>query len=163
MPFATRADLLARTNARRLAQLAVPADAAMPPDEALRVVIAGGRLNQFTQVDQDSITLALETIDRVLADADAVIVSYGIPATLQTPLLARMSSTIALYYLQGTERMTDEVQSAYKSVIDMLNKHTQGMINLIPADPATPAIVGDVITITSNSTRYGSNAPEEDW
>lgn len=163
MPFATRADLLARTNARRLAQLAVPADQTMPPDEALRVVIAGGDLAEFAQVDQDSITLALETIDKALADADAVILSYGIPAATQTPILARMCSTLAFYFLQSAESMSDEVQSAYKSVMDMLNNHATGKINLVPPAPDATPIVGDVITITSNSARYGSNAPEEDW
>ena len=41
MTFATRADLLARSNAMRLAQLAVPADMDMVPDDALRIAVAG--------------------------------------------------------------------------------------------------------------------------
>ena len=36
MAFASRSDLLARSNARRLAQLAVPADMDMVPDDADR-------------------------------------------------------------------------------------------------------------------------------
>ncbi|WP_407059072.1 hypothetical protein ACKZDW_13320 [Ralstonia syzygii subsp. celebesensis] len=41
MGFASRSDLLARSNARRLAQLAVPADMDMVPEDALRTAIEG--------------------------------------------------------------------------------------------------------------------------
>ena len=67
-----------------------------------------------------ALALALEAIDKALADADALILSYGIPATVQTTLLARLASTVALYYLQGAERMTDDVRKAYDGVIDTL-------------------------------------------
>ncbi|GEM_PF-1139298 len=158
MPFATRIDLLARSNARRLAQLAIPADIAMPPDDALRVAISGGTMGDFTQADQDAIELGLDAIDKALADANALILTYGIPATVQTTLLARLTSTIALYYLQGAERMTDDVQRAYDGAIATLKSHARGEINLIPADPTATPIVGDVITITSNTGRYRVNS-----
>lgn len=163
MPFATRADLLARTNARLLAQLAVPADVEMPPDEALRVAINGGDLSQFTTEERAALTLALEAIDKALADADALILTYGIPNTVQTSLLARLSSTVALYYLQGAARMTDEVRQGYEAVIAALKSHARGESNLIPPAPEAPVISGDVITITSNSQRYLSGATEQDW
>src|SRR3989338_8958947 len=111
--FATRSDLLARSNARRLAQLAVPADVVMPPEDALRIAIDGGSLDGYTQAEQSALTLALDAIDKALADANELIVGYGIPATAQSPLIARLCSTIALYYLQGAERMTDDVNKAY--------------------------------------------------
>lgn len=120
MAFASRSDLLARSNARRLAQLAVPADVDMVPDEALRAAVAGSDLGAFSEAEQAALVLALEAIDKALADADALILSYGVPDTVQTTLLARLASTVALYYLQGAERMTDDVRKAYDGVIDNL-------------------------------------------
>lgn len=155
MTFATRADLLARSNARRLAQLAVPADMAMVPDEALRVAIAGGDLSTYTPADQVALAAALGAIDDALGDADALILSYGIPATVQTTLLARLASTIALYYLQGAERMTKEVQQAYDAAVAMLNKHASGQLNLIPAAPTDPLPSSDLVVIESRPGRYG--------
>lgn len=161
MPFATRADLLARSNARRLAQLAVPADMAMPPDEALRVAIAGGDLAGFDAPDQVALAEALDAIDNALGDADALILSYGIPETLQTTLLARLASTIALYYLQGAERMTKEVQQAYDAAVAMLNKHSTGQLNLIPAAPTDPVPSADLVTIESSPSRYSTAYDDE--
>lgn len=156
MAFATRSDLLARSNARRLAQLAVPADRAMVPDDALRVAIAGGSLAGYSADDQVAIAEALDAIDKALADADALILSYGIPATVQTTLLARLASTIALYYLQGAERMTKEVESAYNGAIATLKAHAEGKMSLIPAAPTDPLPSSDLAIITSNPARYGA-------
>lgn len=155
MAFATRADLLARSNARRLAQLAVPADMDMPPDDALRVAVAGGDLSAFTVAEQAALAAALDTIDRALGDAEALILSYGIPATVQTTLLARLASTVALYYLQGAERMTDDVRKAYEAVINTLKAHARGDLDLIPAVPTDPVISDDRVTIDSAPSRYG--------
>lgn len=169
MPFATRSDLLARSNARRLAQLAVPADVAMPPDEALRVAIGGGSLAGYTQAEQAVLILALDAIDKALADADALILSHGIPdAPITTPSalaqLARLSSTVALYYLQGAERMTDTVQKAYDSVVSMLKAHARGDVNLVPpATPVVPALTEDQVLMSSDTRRYGSTAQQSDW
>jgi phage gp36-like protein len=163
MPFATRADLLARSNARRLAQLAIPADRDMVPHEALRAVISGADLSDYTAQDQASLTLALDAIDKALADADAVILSYGIPDTVQTTLLARLCSTIALYYLQGAEHLDKLETSAYEAVIAMLKAHARGDSNLIPIDP-NATVVDDTAIITSNSQRYGNTATTTgDW
>jgi len=164
MPFATRTDLLARSNARRLAQLAIPADRDMVPHEALRAVIAGADLSVYTAQDQASLTLALDAIDKALADADAVILSYGIPATVQTTLLARLCSTIALYYLQGAEQLDKPETSAYDAAIAMLKAHARGDSNLIPVDP-NAVVVEDTAIITSNQQRYGVNASVSpvDW
>jgi len=156
MAFATRADLLARSNARRLAQLAVPADMAMPPDDALRVAVAGGDLTAYTPAEQLALAKALDAIDQALGDADALMLSYGIPETVQTTLLARLASTIALYYLQGAERMTKEVQQAYDAAIAMLNKHAAGQLNLIPSTPTDPVPSSDLVIIESTPGRYSS-------
>jgi phage gp36-like protein len=167
MPFATRADLLARSNARRLMQLAVPADVAMPPDESLRVAIDGGALTGYTPDEQAALTLALDAIDKALGDADALLLSYGLPDTLQTTLVARLSSTVALYYLQGAERMTDDVEKAYKGVLDVLNNHATGKLSLIPPEPplpTDPVISDDLVQFESSARRYGgTSAVIEDW
>jgi len=148
--FATRADLLARSNAMRLAQLAVPADHDFPSaDKALRKVIDGGNMCGLTVEEQAAIVLALDAIDRCLADADALLVSYGIPPQAQSTLLSRFSSTIALYYLQGAERMTEDVQDAYESVLALLDKYHKGTLpGLVPPEPSGLA------DIQSGPSRY---------
>ncbi len=156
MAFATRSDLLARSNARRLAQLAVPADMVMPPESALRIAIDGGNLGAYTIEQQTSLHEALVAIDKVLGDANELILSYGIPATVQTPLLARLASTIALYFLQGTEHMTDDVAKAYKGVIDMLKAHVSGEMNLIPPSQDNGSTSDDAVIFVSSSRRYGA-------
>lgn len=164
--FATRADLLARSNARRLAQLAVPTDMAMVPEAALRDAITEQDLSEYADADRAALALALEAIDKALSDADAVILSYGIPETVQSTLLARLTSTIALYYLQGIERMTDDVQKAYDAVIAMLKAHARGELSLLPPDPdAPPLIDGDGVAIYSSRPRYGKRqaTTSDDW
>ena len=165
MSFATRTFMLNRVNAARLAQLACPADRDMVDDEAIRIAIAGGDLSGYSEADQTTISLALDAIDAALADADALIMTYGIPETVQTTLLARIASTIALYYLQGVGRMTDDVQKAYEGVIDTLKSHSKGVLSLIPPDPALT--VSDALAgaeISSGSSRYsGWNEDDGDW
>lgn len=160
MPFAARTDLLARSNARRLAQLAVPSDVDMVPDDALRTAIAGGDLTGYTPEEQTALTLALDAIDKALDDADALVLSYGIPATVQTSLLARIASTIALFYLQGAERMTDDVQKAYDAQIKLLEGHAKGTLSLLPVVPPVegePPPNTDAAVIDSRRSRYGSH------
>ncbi|WP_026600499.1 phage protein Gp36 family protein [Methylomonas sp. 11b] len=167
MPFATRADLLARSNARRLAQLAVPADKTMPPEAALRVAIDGGDLTGYTADEQVALTLALDAIDTALNDAEQVLIGAGVPDGTQTSLLARMASTIALFYLQGAERMTAEVQKAYDGVMDMIKMFKRGELDLVPAPPPgplDPVISEDLVQFESSSRRYGSTSTViEDW
>lgn len=158
MPFATRADLLARSNARRLAQLAVPSDVDMVPDDALRVAIAGGDVTGFTPEEQAALALALDAIDKALADADALALSYGIPADAQSTLLARITSTLALYYLQGTERMTEDIQKAYDAQLALLTAHSKGTLNLLPSAALAPGETppsSDLAIIESQPPRYG--------
>lgn len=162
MAFASRSDLLARSNARRLAKLSVPADMDMVPDEALRVAIAGGDLSVFNQGEQTALTLALEAIDGALADADALILSYGIPDSVKTPLLARLASTVALYYLQGAERMTDDVSKAYDGVIATLRAHVRGELDLLPVVVTAPAPMEETALITSQRRRYGAGDPDDE-
>lgn len=164
MAFASRSDLLARSNARRLAQLAVPADVDMVPDDALRAAIAESSLDAFGPAVQAALALALEAIDKALADADALILSYGIPETVQTTLLSRLASTVALYYLQGAERMTDDVRRAYEGAVSTLKSHSRGELNLVPAAPTDPVPSGDMAVIESQPGRYaGTISNDWDW
>jgi phage gp36-like protein len=153
--FASRADLLARSNAMRLAQLAVPADHDFPEcDKALRKVIEGGSLSGYSAKDRAALTLALDAIDKCLADADALLISYGIPQTAQTTILARLASTVALYYLQGAEHMTEEVEKAYKEVLRVLDKFQSGVLpGLVPHEPCGLA------EIQSGASRYPPRFP----
>lgn len=160
MPFAARSDLLARSHARRLAQLAIPADLDMPPLESLRVALAGGDLSAYSTDDQQALTLALSAIDQALADADELMLSHGVPATAQTPLLARLASTIALYFLTGPENMTEEVRRAYEGAVATLKAHARGDMALVPPAPGETAPGDDLVVITSASPRYG--APDAD-
>lgn len=165
MSFASRLDLIARCNIQRLAQLAIPTDREMIADAAaaLRVVINGGSLTGYSDVDIESVDLALTAIDDALADADALLISYKIPETSQSSLLARLASTVALYYLQGAERMTESLQAAYDNVIKQLKAHADGSISLIPAvvtDP--PQEVGLGAVIFSNRSRYGDYNEADD-
>lgn len=162
MTFATRLDLLGRSNARRLAQLAVPADLPMPPEEALRVAIAGGDLTGYTAADQASLAAALTAIDDALADADALILSYGIPATVQTTLLARLGSTIALYNLQSAEGMPKDVADAYAAALGTLKAHARGELNLAPSVPTDPVPSSDLVIIESRPGRYSRTVLDED-
>ncbi|AJF00054.1 phage protein Gp36 family protein [Pandoraea apista] len=163
MGFASRGDLLARSNARRLAQLAVPADMDMVPDDALRIAIAGGGLSAFTDDEQAAITLALDAIDRALADADALLLSYGVAATARTTLLARLSSTVALYYLQGAERMTDDVRRAYESALETLKANARGEVDLTPPEETDPPPSDDLAVIESGPSRFGHARKCGDW
>ncbi len=158
MGFASRSDLLARCNARRIANLAVPADAAMLPDHALRAAIEGGVLTGYTADEQAVIAQALRAIDIALADADDLVASYGIPEIVRTPLLARLASTIALFYLQGGERMTEPVQKAYDAAVETFRQHARGTLNLIPTLPTDPVLVDGGSEIVSRPGRYVASA-----
>ena len=160
MSFASRKDLVARSNIRRIAQLAAPADMDMVPVDMLRVAIDGGDLTVYEEADQAAIALALDTIDKCLSDAEELLISYGIPETVQTTLLARLASTVALYYLQQGEQMTDDLQSAYDGVIDTLSKHAKGIIDLTPvSDDGTDDRDG-LVVLDSNKSRYGYRRSE---
>ncbi len=163
MSFATRADLLARGSANRIAQLASPTDKQMLPLDAVRAVLGGDNPLAYPPEQQPVLVLMLDTVDKALADADALILSYGIPETVQTTLLARMASTIALYYLQGAERMTDGVQKAYEAQVAMLKAHAKGDIALVPATPTDPVLSNDLAVIESSARRYGRTFTPEDW
>jgi phage gp36-like protein len=156
MPFATRSDLLARANARRLAQLAVPADHPMPVSEtALRSVIGGASLGSFPEDERASLVLALAAIDAALSDAGALLLSYGISPEVRTTLLARLASTVALYYLQGAERMTGEIKDAYEAVLKLLDLYRKGVVDLVPDIPGEAGGgLGGLAEIGSAPERY---------
>lgn len=157
--FASRSDLLARSNAERIAQLAVPADKEMP-GIALRAAINGEDLSGYPEVDQETITLALDTIDKCLADADALLVSYGIPAHVQSSLLARLASTVAVYYLYQGERVPESVQQAYDDVIDQLTKFSKGLVNLLPHGSGSDDHDGTGAIFESAPPRFGYKRKE---
>ncbi|MBI5919015.1 MAG: DUF1320 family protein [Nitrosomonadales bacterium] len=163
MAFATRSDLLARSNARRLFQLAVPADVQMPPDDALRVAITGGDLTALSGEDRASVELALAAIDQALADAEQLILSYRIPVTASSPLISRLCATVAMFYLQGDERMVDEVNKAYEAAVATLKSHVRGEINLLPESIAEAALPEDQVIFISSPRRYGGLAPDGGW
>ncbi|MDR0997385.1 MAG: DUF1320 family protein [Zoogloeaceae bacterium] len=155
MSFATRADLLARANAQKLAQLAIPADFVFPDDaQALRQVIEDDSvLDHLPDDEREALFLALDAIDKALADADALLMSYGIPADVQTSLLARLAATVAYYYLCNIDHLTDEIKDAYEAVLDILNKFAKGEIALVPETPPE-GDTGDVALIDSAPRRY---------
>lgn len=165
MSFATRADLLARGSANRIAQLAVPTDMDMAPRDAVRAVLDGADVASFPADQQPALAGALAAVNDALSDADALILSYGIPADAVTPLLTRLACTIALYNLQGIERMTEAMQKQYDAVLAMLKSHAKGEISLIPTDPTDPADTEDLAIIESQPRRFGGAAPTvpEDW
>lgn len=157
MGFASRTDLLSRSNARRLAQIAVPADMNMPPEEALRVAIADGDLSSYSTAEQAALAAALAAIDGALADADALLTSYRVPEAARSTLLARLASTVALYNLYGAESVPKEVQTAYEGALLTLKSHSRGELALVPMDPAEPAPSADLATIESAGRRYGGS------
>ncbi len=158
MAFATRLDLLARGSAHRIAQLAVPTDMRMQPLDAVRAVLEGAEVASYPAEQQPALAGALGKVDKALADADALILSYGIPADVLTSLLARLASTVALFYLAGNN-VTKEEAAAYEAALATLKAHARGEINLVPAAPDAPALEPDLAIITSNPSRYGRAAP----
>lgn len=162
--FASRADLLARSNSRRLANLAVPADVGMIPDGVLRIAIEGGDLTGYSAEVQQAAAMGLAAVDAALEDANSLIISYGIPATVSTPILIRMASTLALYFLQDAEKMTEEARRAYEAVVKSLDAHARGEINLIPLAPTDPVPTPDTPIIDAVVPRYRrSPAITGDW
>lgn len=160
--FATRADLLARVNAMRLAQLAIPADHDFPRSEqALRVAIEGGDLGSTPPEEQAALALALDAIDKALADASALLVSYGIPEQVRTTLLARLCATVAHYYLQGAERMTKDVEDAYSAVLKLLDRYVKGQLpGLIPEESGET--LNGLPVIVSGPPRYARRYCEDE-
>lgn len=164
MAYATRADLLARTNAQRLAQLAVPADVAMVPLEVMRAAFSGGGAGELDPATQQAVDLALEAVDHALADADVLMQSYGVPATASNTMLTRMACTLAMYYLQGGEGLSKDDAMAYDGVLRLLGQYRRGEIDLTPGvivDPAVPE--GDLVSIESAPGRYGTSGAWGGW
>lgn len=152
--FATVTDVLARTNAVRLCQLCVPADFAMPSVDNFRLFLEDG---DTSAIDADELVVlasAATAINDALSDATALMVSYGLPENAESSLLARMCSTIALYYLQSAECMTDELQKMYDGVIKMLHQHAAGAVRLLPTLPL-PNDDSTCVVIESAPSRYG--------
>jgi phage gp36-like protein len=158
--FATRQDLLTRCNARRLAQLAIPADMAMVALDVVRTALTGGSITSEPIEVQTAVAAALTTIDQALADAHELIVSYGVPTSAASTLLTRMCCTVALYYLQGIERLEKTDALAYDGVLKLLEQHKRGLVDLTPAADAIPPTAGevaDMVEMSSSPGRFGSS------
>lgn len=162
MAYATRADLLARTNARRLAQLVVPADVAMVELDVMRAAFSGGDIGTLDEATQAAVDLALQAADNALADASTLMQSYGVSATATNTMLTRMACTLAMYYLQGGEGLAKDDAMAYDGVMRLLGQYRRGEIDLTPGEPADPAEPeGDLVNITSAPGRYGAAAVDD--
>lgn len=155
MGFATRLDLLQRSNARLLAQVAVPADMDRVPDDALRVAVTGGDLSDYTPAEQTALSAALDAIDGALWEADELITSFGIPASAQSTLLSRLACTIAMYFILPAGNEDEAVERAYKASVDTLKSHARGDLDLIGQVSADANQTDDAVVITSASSRYG--------
>jgi phage gp36-like protein len=156
--FATRQDLLTRCNARRLAQLAVPTDMAMVALDVVRTALTGGSMAAEPADVQAAVADALTTVDQALADAHELIVSYGVPTTSVSTLLTRMCCTVALYYLQGAERLEKTDALAYDGVLKLLEQHKRGLVDLTPGSDTTNATeMADTVVMSSAPGRFGAS------
>lgn len=162
--FATRQDLLTRSNARRLAQLAVPADMTMVPLDVMRTALTGGSIAAESAEVQAAVAEALAAIDHALTDAHDLIVGYGVPTAASSPTLTRMCCTVALYYMQGAERLDKTDGMAYDGVIKLLDQHKRGLVDLAPIADAGGAsdTSADQIVMTSSPSRFGTDGGDDD-
>ena len=135
----------------------------MPTEEHFRTAMSGALPAGLDAGELESLMLAMDAIDKALADADELVLSYGIPDTVHTSLLARITSTIALYYLQGSERQNEDVSKAYDGVIDTLKAHASGKLSLIPIVVSDNEPQGMGAEITSGSQRYGAHSGGFNW
>ena len=159
MSYTTRTDLLARASANRVAQLACPTDMPMARLSAVRAVLEGAPVESYPEADRPALTGALAAVDGAISAACSQIESYGVPADASTPLLTRLATTLAMYYLQGAERMTPELQKQYDAVVAMLRAHNKGEIMLVPSSAPDPTQTDGVAQIESGARRYGGNVP----
>lgn len=164
MSYATRADLLARSNAQRLVQLAVPTDVGMVPLDVMRAALDGSALGALDADTAQAVELGLQAVDKALGDADALMQSYGVPAPATGTMLTRMACTLAMYYLQGAAGLDKDEVSAYDGVISLLKQYRRGEIDLTPGVPADPAVPeGDLVSIESAPPRYGHSGYTGGW
>lgn len=162
--FATRKDLLDRSDVDLLTQLIVPTDREMVfSPELLRLVVEGeagldGEAAQdYTEEERQSIALALQVMDKALADASELVGGYGFTAAQSSPLLARVTSIIALYFLHGHHHIPEHIERQFNVQLKLLEKMASGQIKAgLPTDPVTPE---DAIQITSERRRYGAPRP----
>jgi phage gp36-like protein len=160
--FADAATLLQHTNATRLLQLAVPADRAMVDESALRAAIAGDDLSGYSAADQATLVLVQGAIHEALADASGLIVNYGIPEDFSSGVVARLATTIALYYLQRLGGDSEAATRAYEGAIATLKSHSKGELNLVPVVADPPQVLTDGIEIVSGQSRYRDWPTEDD-
>ncbi len=154
--LATRQDLLKRANVDVLLQLAVPTDFEMIfQPEMLRAAINGGVLTGYTADEQSACAAALVVIDQALADADELVRGFGITAATASPLLARMTSTIALYYLYGLHSIPESVEAAYQAALKTLKGFANGDITIGVAPTDAAGTSPDVVLFASPTRRYG--------
>ncbi|WP_310609827.1 phage protein Gp36 family protein [Limnohabitans sp.] len=164
--FATRQDLLTRSNAQRLAQLAVPADMAMVPLDVMRTALTGGSTDTEPADVQVAVAAALATIDQALTDAHELIVSYGIATdTPATAVLTRMCCTLAIYFLQSSERLEKTDAMGYDGVVKLLMQHKNGTLDLTSNAGTTGAgsdATDNVLVMCSQPSRFGADDNDDD-
>lgn len=166
--FATRQDLLTRSNARRLAQLVVPTDLAMVQLDVMRTALTGGSIASEPSDVKAAVAEALSAIDHALTDAHELIVGYGVPTTAISATLTRMCCTVALYYLQGAEGLDKTDGMAYDGVIKLLEQHKRGLIDLTPStDTGTGTTTSDdsadMVVMESSPGRFGVSTSTTDY
>jgi phage gp36-like protein len=163
MAFATRQDLLARSNARRLAQLAVPTDVAMVPLETMRLALDGGDLAGLDTEVRASVDLGLAAIDAALLDAQTLIEGYGVPSTATSSMLTRIACTLALYNLRPSDEVGKDDVTAYNAVMRLLDQSAAGRLQLYTPADTTQTTSSDVPIIESAPARFGGTSAGYGW
>lgn len=160
--FATRKDLLDRSDVDLLTLLVVPTDREMVwSPELLRLAIMQGLESaaaaDYTDEERESTRLALEVLDKALADASELVGGYGFAPAQASPLLARLTSIIALYFLYGHHQIPEHMERQFAAQLKLLDKMAAGQIKAgVAVEPAVPE---DAIQITSERRRYGAPHP----
>jgi phage gp36-like protein len=133
--------------------------------EAMRAAIEGDNLSGYDVTTQSGLALGISAIDKALQDADALIVSYGIPPNVSSSALTRIACTLAMYYLQGAERLQKEDAIAYDGAVKLLTQHARGEVTLAaPSSTSNGSLpVGvDFAVVDSSARRYRGGA-DANW
>ena len=161
--YATITQLLQRTNARRIAQLAIATSDDMQPVD-LVVAALHDQLDpqQHTADTLASLQAAVGRVQGALEDAAAYISAYNIPAPgdlgAEVPEhIARINCMLAYIYLrQYAGEIVEESET--ETLQRPLIQHAKGLISLLPEDHAAGADLGGSITIQSAPARYAAAA-----
>lgn len=169
MSYATRAQLLARANVLRVAQLAVPTSSGVMPDAAqVQAALLGDASGGVDMATAQALQDAVAAVDTALGDAADLMRSYSVPApeswTGADPAqpvpqaLVRINCQLAMHYLAERAGMLAESDSAnYNALLKLLGKHASGEVALAPTPVVEPGTTpaADVAHISSGASRYG--------